>query len=195
MLRVRSCSTTTHLERRLAGGSHILWMVAKSFSHHFESMGNHIVSWYYRGIESFQGFLGGAGFRPSTILGHHFQTNLLSTVFHQSCARLSVRRNGLRYGLQFLQVYGSWRYGGLGIGLLLVVLCEGNPQSSSVVQPVLGCFLLPCFKKKKKKKTFSGLVETPHYLAKSCSVLTSLGKMHQKKWFNRYVPVCAVTLK
>ena len=34
--------------------------------HHLETMGNNL-SWVFTGESSFQGFLGGAGFRPSTV--------------------------------------------------------------------------------------------------------------------------------
>ena len=43
-----------------------LWMVAKSISHHFETMGNQFLL-VFTGESSFQGCLGGAGFRPSTV--------------------------------------------------------------------------------------------------------------------------------
>ena len=51
--------------------SAILWMDEI----HFAPLGNHgtpLLVGIYRGIESFQGFLGGAGFRPSTVpLSHN----------------------------------------------------------------------------------------------------------------------------
>ena len=39
---------------------------SKSVSHHFETRGNHC-SLVFTGESSFQGSLGGAGFRPSTV--------------------------------------------------------------------------------------------------------------------------------
>ena len=44
----------------------ILWMVAKSASHQIETIRNHRLS-AFTSESSFQGFLGGAGFRPSTV--------------------------------------------------------------------------------------------------------------------------------
>ena len=47
-------------------GMYMLWMVAKSVSHHLETMGNH--GWLVvTGESAFQDVLGGAGFRPSTV--------------------------------------------------------------------------------------------------------------------------------
>ena len=42
----------------------ILWM--DEILHHFKTMGNHCL-WVFTGESSFQGFLSGAGFRPSTV--------------------------------------------------------------------------------------------------------------------------------
>ena len=42
-------------------------MVAKSILHHFETMGNHGLL-VFTGESSFHGLLGGAGFRPSTVV-------------------------------------------------------------------------------------------------------------------------------
>ena len=44
----------------------ILWMVAISISHPFETMGNHCLL-AFAGESPIRGFLGGAGFRPSTV--------------------------------------------------------------------------------------------------------------------------------
>ena len=41
-------------------------MVAKSISHPEQTMVETLVGWYFWGRNSFQGFFGGAGFRPST---------------------------------------------------------------------------------------------------------------------------------
>ena len=46
--------------------SNLLWMVAKSISHHYETTGNPC-SLVVTGESSVQSFLGGAGFRPSTV--------------------------------------------------------------------------------------------------------------------------------
>ena len=48
--------------------------------HHVETMGNHYLLVFYRGIKSFQGFLGGAGFGPSTVLSLD-----LGKPIHSSC--------------------------------------------------------------------------------------------------------------
>ena len=45
----------------------ILWM--DEILHHLETMGNHCLL-VFTGDSSFQGFLDGAGFRPSTVLTH-----------------------------------------------------------------------------------------------------------------------------
>ena len=41
----------------------------KSISHHFEAMVETIICWYLQGIKSVQALFGGAGFRPSTVVG------------------------------------------------------------------------------------------------------------------------------
>ena len=52
----------------------VLWMVTTSISHDLRNHAKPFFVGIYRGIESFQGFLGGAGFRPSTAsrtMGHN----------------------------------------------------------------------------------------------------------------------------